>query len=227
MWGFFQTKGIRVIPSLVWGGPESFWYCFDGIETGSTVAVSTVGMRTEKDLFLNGYREMLRRISPETVICYGAPFDEMDGQIIPVDYAETNHLSGSKAFAAQLHIPDIKGGGSAIGRISLPKGEAQLKHIFADRPGHLPDTPENRALLEDVANNKDDFFGIDGQGRGWCSRITDDGSQVWVKVVNDAIADGGLNLEPHDWDRLTGFNKNPFKAFNPFNKGGFWDAYLI
>ena len=33
-----------------------------------------------------GYREMLRRIEPERIICYNAPFPEMEGDIVFVDY---------------------------------------------------------------------------------------------------------------------------------------------
>lgn len=89
---FLQANGVKVIPTLAWGGPETFWFCFDGIEQNAVVAVSTIGVRTEKDLFLQGYNEMLRRLKPSKVICYGKPFDEMKGNIIEVDYAKTNNL---------------------------------------------------------------------------------------------------------------------------------------
>ena len=28
---YLQSKGIKVIPSVVWGEPDTFWFCFDGI----------------------------------------------------------------------------------------------------------------------------------------------------------------------------------------------------
>lgn len=90
---YFQSKGLTVIPSLVWGEADTFWFCFDGIEVGSVIAVSTIGMRTEKQLFMAGYKEMLRRIKPKTIICYGEPFEEMEGKLIVIDYAKTNNLS--------------------------------------------------------------------------------------------------------------------------------------
>ena len=89
----YQQCGITVIPTVSWGLPQSYHFCFNGIEEGSVVAVSTVGVRTEKDFFLQGYNELLRRIKPSAVICYGKPFEEMQGKIITVDYAETNNLS--------------------------------------------------------------------------------------------------------------------------------------
>ncbi len=55
--------------------------------------MSTLGVRTEKTLFMQGYDEMLRKIKPSAIICYGKPFDEMKGKIIEVDYAEVNNLN--------------------------------------------------------------------------------------------------------------------------------------
>lgn len=93
---YLQSKGLKVIPTVSWGKPESYWYCFDGIEKGSVVAVSTLGVKKEKDFFLMGYNEMLRRIEPKIVICYCSPFSEMKGKIISVDYAETNNMTPHK-----------------------------------------------------------------------------------------------------------------------------------
>ena len=90
---YLQSKGIKVIPTVVWGEPNTFWFCFDGITQGSVVAVSTLGVRKEKSLFMQGYNEMIRKVKPKAVICYGEPFEEMQGRIIPIDYAKTNNLS--------------------------------------------------------------------------------------------------------------------------------------
>lgn len=89
---YLQSKGLTVIPTVSWGLPDSYWFCFDGVEEGSVVAVSTLGVKKEKDFFMQGYNEMLRRIKPKAVICYSTPFEEMKGNIITVDYAETNNL---------------------------------------------------------------------------------------------------------------------------------------
>lgn len=88
---YLQANGVKVIPTLAWGGPETFWFCFDGIEQNSIVAVSTLGVRKEKDLFMQGYNEMLRRLKPSQIICYGKSFEEMKGNVIEVDYAKTNN----------------------------------------------------------------------------------------------------------------------------------------
>lgn len=90
---YMQAKGVKVIPTVSWRETNTFWFCFDGIPKGSIVAVSTIGVRKEKSLFMLGYEEMMRKIKPKAVICYGESFEEMNGKIITVDYAETNHYT--------------------------------------------------------------------------------------------------------------------------------------
>lgn len=89
---YLQAQGLRVIPTVSWGLENTFDFCFNGIEKGSTVAVSTYmasahGNRADqKDFFMAGYNEMLRQIEPEMIICYHYPFPEMQGNILFVDY---------------------------------------------------------------------------------------------------------------------------------------------
>ncbi len=83
---YWASKGIRVIPTVNWGDESTFDFCFDGIEKGSTVAVSTYmasahdNRQDQKEWFMAGYNEMLRRIEPERIICYNTPFPEMQGE---------------------------------------------------------------------------------------------------------------------------------------------------
>lgn len=73
-----QDVGINVIPTLQWAEPETFSFCFDGIEPGGTVAVSTVGVMRDKgaqEIWKMGMNEAVRRIKPKTVLCYGARID--------------------------------------------------------------------------------------------------------------------------------------------------------
>lgn len=94
---YWQSLGLTVIPDVVWGDERSFEFCFDGIPTGGTVAVSSVGVKLDKqwngkrgDAFKRGYDEMLRRIEPETVLFYGDMIDGLEGNIIriPSFYAQ-------------------------------------------------------------------------------------------------------------------------------------------
>lgn len=72
-----QSEGLTVIPAVGWSTEDSFEFCFDGIEKGSVVAVSTLGVRRVKDAFMLGFRELCQRLEPEAVICYCEPFAEM------------------------------------------------------------------------------------------------------------------------------------------------------
>ncbi|MBE6743105.1 MAG: DUF4417 domain-containing protein [Ruminococcaceae bacterium] len=89
---YFASKGIRVIPSISWGDENTFDFCFEGVSKGSVVAVSTYmvsehnNRSDQKEFFLKGYNELLRRIEPEKIICYNEPFPEMQGDIVFVDY---------------------------------------------------------------------------------------------------------------------------------------------
>ncbi len=72
---FWQWQGFTVIPSVSWGTAESYPFCFLGIPKRSVVAVGTVGVNLahplEQDLFLAGFTEMVARLEPTAVLCYG------------------------------------------------------------------------------------------------------------------------------------------------------------
>ena len=86
---YWQSLGLDVIPDVVWGDKKSFDYCFLGIPEGGTVAISTVGVKADKywngeegEMFRDGYNEMIKRLSPSTILFYGDMIDGLDGNII-------------------------------------------------------------------------------------------------------------------------------------------------
>ena len=89
---YWQSKGLTVIPTISWGTPRSFEFCFDGVEQGGTVAVGMIGCKHEKLGFMRGYNEMLERLKPESIIVFGTPFPEMAGNIIQVDYLASRRV---------------------------------------------------------------------------------------------------------------------------------------
>lgn len=89
---YWQSKGLTVIPTVSWGLSQSYDFCFDGVEKGSIVAVGMVGCKQSKLHFMRGYSEMLKRIEPEKIICFGEPFKEMEGNIITIDYRESRKV---------------------------------------------------------------------------------------------------------------------------------------
>lgn len=87
MGAYWQSKGLRVIPSVSWSDVFSFEFCFEGLEKGGVVAVSTVGCRmygSDKVAFMRGYRALLEQVHPRLVFCYGEPFIGMDTKECPV-----------------------------------------------------------------------------------------------------------------------------------------------
>ena len=77
---YYQRYGIHVLPSVTWGEPDTYDWCFSWIPKGSAVVCSTVGCMQNKEstmLFLKGYEEMVSRIEPSEVIIYGKAIPEM------------------------------------------------------------------------------------------------------------------------------------------------------
>ena len=91
---YFQSLGLRCIPTVEWGDERSFDFCFDGIEKGSIVAVSTYGKTKIEEEFMKGYNEMLQRIEPSAIICYEKPFPKMGGRlkVFPYNHDEWREL---------------------------------------------------------------------------------------------------------------------------------------
>ena len=83
---YWQEHGLTVIPTISWGLATTYDFCFDGVENGSIVAISTVGCRRARLNFMRGYEKMLEKIKPKAIICYGKIFSEMKGNIIEVPY---------------------------------------------------------------------------------------------------------------------------------------------
>lgn len=78
---YWQSKGLKVIPTVSWGDERSFEFCFEGIEEGSVVAVCTYYRENDEESFMIGYNEMLKRIKPSAILCYDEPFKSMSGNI--------------------------------------------------------------------------------------------------------------------------------------------------
>ncbi len=89
---YWQNNGLKVIPTISWSTPRSYEFCFDGVEQNAIVAVSTLGCRRSKLQFMRGYNAMINKLNPETIICFGNPFDEMEGNIVKVDYRESRKV---------------------------------------------------------------------------------------------------------------------------------------
>ena len=220
---YLAEKGIKVIPTVSWGLENTFDFCFNGIEKGSTVAVSTYMVsehgshKDQKEFFLKGYNEMLKRIEPELVICYNTPFPEMEGIILFVDYdlsswqhygddigksantvfvekfgAITNNSISENSKKKQIYgfvMPEcVKGMGSAYGGKWQPKNE--LAERFLGKPGEIKRTSMPGKKGGYIAETK---IGEDGRA---------------IKERHYTTHDRTNHTNPHDhifsWDPITG-----------------------
>lgn len=122
-----------------------------------------------------------------------------------------NNTSGNKAYTSQQKI-DIINSVNKGKTNKIPNSIAQIDHIFADREGHLSFTEENVNTISDLINNdKNKVLDSDKNNNSWFTSTNSDGSQLWGKVHDNVLSDGGLNKTPKELDEDTGFDKNPFK----------------
>ena len=182
---YWASKGIRVIPTVNWGDESTFDFCFEGIEKGSVVAVSTYmasehdNRQDQKDWFMAGYNEMLRRIEPEKIICYNTPFPEMQGNIVYVDYERSSwkYMSYERGFRKEdldtfkigstssqngdtiepylIGGDTFKGGGSAYGGKWKPSKLGDEK--FIGKPGEIKQSFTKKGDLYET------HIGLDGK----------------------------------------------------------------
>ena len=62
-----------------------------------------------------------------------------------------------------------------------------------------------------INNDKNITLEKDKNGNTWYSKTNEDGSQIWGKVHNRTLSNGGINKTPSPLDKDTGYDKNPFK----------------
>ena len=81
---YYQSHGIKVIPTLSWAEKETFEFCFKGIPKGSVVSVSTIGVKQNKEalqIWKDGMDAMIKEIEPKTILIYGGELDYEYGDI--------------------------------------------------------------------------------------------------------------------------------------------------
>lgn len=92
------ANGISMIPTVSWSTPRTFEFAFAGIARGSTVALSTVGVRAKeaRTLFAAGCEALAKHVAPSCVLIYGQPglADQVFGNAdIEIRYYETRWMA--------------------------------------------------------------------------------------------------------------------------------------
>lgn len=93
---FWQYYGIKVIPTIQWGNEDTFKYCFDGVEEGAVVAISTIGCYNYTENFMKGFNELKRRIKPKLIIVYGKIIEGMTGTFLQFNYEDAFNKNKQK-----------------------------------------------------------------------------------------------------------------------------------
>lgn len=92
-----QDYGMTVIPTVSWSTEESFAFCFDGLPQGATLAISTIGVKQNKEqleIWKNGVTEMIKRLTPKRIVVYGgkAEYDYKDIEVVYFENATTERM---------------------------------------------------------------------------------------------------------------------------------------
>lgn len=87
---YWQSNGIKVIPTICWSDEQSFDFCFEGVPKNSVVTTSYFGCAQKDeywDLFLKGYMKMMETLEPELILLYGTGknFKSLPGNICFID----------------------------------------------------------------------------------------------------------------------------------------------
>ncbi len=90
IWNYYRSMlinqlmskaGIEVIPAALWADRQTFSFCFDGMPKGGTFAVSTIGVKEDKECrktWIDGFEEFLKKCEPDTILLYGGKIKNYD-----------------------------------------------------------------------------------------------------------------------------------------------------
>ena len=101
----WQKMGLKVIPTVSWAGLDSYPFCFRGIERGSIVTVSSLGIKATRHTqeFVQGFTAMIEQVKPSVVVCYDGL---LLGMKCPVPVITVEHVARQASKAArQLQLP--------------------------------------------------------------------------------------------------------------------------
>ena len=104
---FWQDLDIEIIPTVSWAEPETFEFCFDGIAENSVVAISTIGVKKDKNfkIWVDGMNAMIEKIKPSTILVYGGKVD-FDYKGIDVRYYDNQVTERMQATQKNALVND-------------------------------------------------------------------------------------------------------------------------
>ena len=90
---YWQKKGVTIIPTVSWSNPETFCFCFDGIEPGGIVAIASQGIHSVESIlgFSDGVTAMIDRVKPEIILCAGRFNNKYIGSLGNIEVVEYSY----------------------------------------------------------------------------------------------------------------------------------------
>lgn len=158
----------------------------------------------QKEFFVKGYREMLRRIEPERTICYNEPFPEMEGNIVFIDYELSSWKYQNEDYTPSKYLSYI------LGKRPVPPGskihtksgcvlrESQLKGMGSAYGGPwTPKKPEDECFIGEPEEIKPSRAGGKHGGYSRLTKIGDDGRAGMERHGTDHFSPS-VHTGPHD-----------------------------
>ena len=77
---WLSENGLEIIPNVRFGDERTYSFCFEGIDKFKTISVGTHGCiqhKEDREYFKKGIAELVKRLSPQTIIVYGQAPDDI------------------------------------------------------------------------------------------------------------------------------------------------------
>lgn len=94
---YWQRNGVTVIPTLSWSDRRSYGFCFDGLPEESTLATSTVGVKTSDEAMKGwraGMKAAIKKLKPKKLLLYGGCIDFDFGDTEVIEYKANTAFGG-------------------------------------------------------------------------------------------------------------------------------------
>lgn len=131
---YWQSHGVKVIPTVSWSTEESYTFSFLGVEQGSAVAISSVGVDLtddyERSLFVSGCRAMVETLEPCAVL--------LQAELFPEELVSKCGLSGVDLRIYPPHWQSIRKAQKEAQRRDFERFQKRLD-VSGDGNGHVED----------------------------------------------------------------------------------------
>jgi hypothetical protein len=104
---YLQSQGICVIPTVSWAERETYTFCFDGIEPGGVVAISTIGCIKDeyaRSIWNDGVDYMIDKLKPTAILIYGQSIEHDFKGIKVIYYKKQSRREGKKTWAVEEQV---------------------------------------------------------------------------------------------------------------------------